>query len=127
VAAALDTRRVRTSAVISWVAIFADAEEKALENTHQFMWMAGEFTCVAHPVWGNPAGYYSPSQRQMFVKMVAGRPETARATGYAAPFEQQVAELGIVGGTPKTVIEKLKIVLEAMQTSILALWPATAK
>jgi alkanesulfonate monooxygenase SsuD/methylene tetrahydromethanopterin reductase-like flavin-dependent oxidoreductase (luciferase family) len=41
---------------------------------------------------GNPAGYHSPSQRQMFVKMVAGRPEAAWATGYAAPFEQQVAD-----------------------------------
>ena len=105
----------------------AETEEKALENARQFMWMAGEFTGVGHPVWGNPAGYYSPSQRQMFVKMVAGRPESAWATGYAAPFEQQVAELGIVCGTPKTVIEKLKIVLENMQTGILALWANDGK
>ena len=51
-----------------------DTEEKALENARQFMWMQGEFTGLAHPVWANPAGYFSPSQRQMFVKMVAGRP-----------------------------------------------------
>src|SRR6201987_3982486 len=34
-----------------------DTEEKALENARKFMWMQGEFTGLAHPVWANPAGY----------------------------------------------------------------------
>ena len=38
-----------------------------------------------------------------------------------------MAELGIVCGTPKTVIAKLKIVLEQMQTGILALWANDGK
>ncbi|MBV8704951.1 MAG: LLM class flavin-dependent oxidoreductase, partial [Acetobacteraceae bacterium] len=30
-----------------------DNEEKALRNARQFMWMQGEFTGLAHPVWAN--------------------------------------------------------------------------
>src|SRR3989442_3405196 len=41
----------------------AETEQKAIENAKQFMWMQGEFTGLAHPVWANPAGYFSPSGR----------------------------------------------------------------
>src|SRR6267143_5456201 len=39
----------------------AETEEKALANARQFMWMQGEFTGLAHPVWSTPSGYFSPS------------------------------------------------------------------
>ncbi len=42
----------------------ADTEEKALANARQFMWMQGEFTGLAHPVWSSPSGYFSPSLPQ---------------------------------------------------------------
>src|SRR3982751_5730132 len=45
-----------------------DTEEKALQNARQFMWMQGEFTGLANPVWANPAGYFSPSGRRGFVE-----------------------------------------------------------
>ena len=32
----------------------ADTEEKAERNAKEFMWMRGEFTGLAHPVWGSP-------------------------------------------------------------------------
>ena len=38
----------------------SDSEEKAERNARQFLWMQGEFTGLAHPVWANPSGYFSP-------------------------------------------------------------------
>ena len=40
----------------------AETEEKAIENARQFMWMQGEFTGLAHPVWSTPAGLRQPGQ-----------------------------------------------------------------
>ena len=34
----------------------SDSEEKAEKNARQFLWMQGEFTGLAHPVWSNPSG-----------------------------------------------------------------------
>ncbi len=48
----------------------AETEEKALENARQFLWMQGEFTGLAHPVWSTPAGYYSPENRRAFVEFL---------------------------------------------------------
>jgi tetratricopeptide (TPR) repeat protein len=78
------------------------------------MWMSGEFVGLAHPVWGTPSGYGSSTQRRMFVSLVAGKEQWVG--GYSAPFEQQVAELGIVCGTPKTVVKKLKTILDTTLT-----------
>ena len=65
----------RTAATCSRVHV-ADTEEKALKNARQFMWMQGEFTGLAHPVWASPSGYFSPSEhRRGFVEFAAGRGE----------------------------------------------------
>ena len=40
----------------------AETEEKAIENARQFMWMQGEFTGLAHPVWSTPVGLRQPGQ-----------------------------------------------------------------
>ena len=53
----------------------AGHEEKALQNARQFMWMQGEFTGLAHPVWANPSGYFSPSGRRGFVRVRGGTGE----------------------------------------------------
>ncbi len=55
-----------------------DTEEKALQNARQFMWMQGEFTGLAHPVWANPSGYFSPSGRRGFVEFAVGRAKNPR-------------------------------------------------
>ena len=96
----------------------SDTEEKAINNAKQFRWMQGEFTGLAHPVWSTPSGYGSPSNRRNFVQFAAGRMSNPRNV----PFEQQVADLRIICGTPKTVVPKLRKILEETRPGILALW-----
>src|SRR5690242_4173426 len=75
-----------------------DNEEKALANARQFMWMQGEFTGLAHPVWANPSGYFSPTGRRNFVEFAVGRAVNPRG---APTFEEQLATTMIIAGTPK--------------------------
>src|SRR5919112_6154869 len=97
----------------------AETEEKAIQNAAQFRWMQGEFTGLAHPVWSTPSGYGSPSNRRAFVEFAAGRAINPRGN---TSFEQQMADLRIIAGTPKTVVAKLKRILEQTRPGILALW-----
>ena len=97
----------------------SDNEEKARENAKQFRWMQGEFTGLAHPVWSTPSGYGSPTNRRAFVEFAAGRAINPRGN---TSFEQQVEDLRIIYGTPKTVVAKLKRILEQTRPGILALW-----
>jgi alkanesulfonate monooxygenase SsuD/methylene tetrahydromethanopterin reductase-like flavin-dependent oxidoreductase (luciferase family) len=96
----------------------AETEEKALANARQFMWMQGEFTGLAHPVWSSPSGYFSPSYRTAFVEYAVGR----RANPRGAAFEDQLRNQQIVAGTPKTVIPKLRRLLEETRPSIMGFW-----
>jgi alkanesulfonate monooxygenase SsuD/methylene tetrahydromethanopterin reductase-like flavin-dependent oxidoreductase (luciferase family) len=97
----------------------SDSEEKAEKNARQFLWMQGEFTGLAHPVWANPSGYFSPSLRRNFVEFAVGRAENPRGR---PTFEQQVADGRVFFGTPKTVIPKLRRVLEETRPSIYGIW-----
>src|SRR5215468_7317269 len=97
----------------------SDSEEKAMANARQFMWMQGEFTGLAHPVWSSPSGYFSPSYRKAFVESVAGRSASPRAR---PSFEQQLKDTMIVAGTPKTVIPTLRRILEETRPGIMAIW-----
>jgi alkanesulfonate monooxygenase SsuD/methylene tetrahydromethanopterin reductase-like flavin-dependent oxidoreductase (luciferase family) len=96
-----------------------DTEEKAMQNARQFMWMQGEFTGLANPVWANPAGYFSPSGRRGFVEFATGRAKNPRG---AMTFEEQIASTMIIAGTPKQVIERLKYVVENTRPGIMAIW-----
>src|SRR6201985_1119221 len=93
----------------------SDSEEKAIENARQFRWMQGEFTGVAHPVWANRGGHFSPSARRGFVEFAVGRAINPRGN---PPFEQQVADTMIIAGTPDQVIERLKYVVEQTRPGI---------
>jgi alkanesulfonate monooxygenase SsuD/methylene tetrahydromethanopterin reductase-like flavin-dependent oxidoreductase (luciferase family) len=97
----------------------AETEEKALANARQFMWMQGEFTGLAHPVWSTPSGYGSPVNRRAFVEFASGRAKNPRGR---PPLEGQLKELMIIAGTPKTVIANLRILLEETRPGILGLW-----
>src|SRR5215813_9840661 len=97
----------------------SDTEEKAIENAKQFRWMQGEFTGLAHPVWSTPSGYGSPENRRAFVEFASGRSKTPR---YRPELEKQMADLRIIAGTPKTVVPKLRKILEETRPGILALW-----
>jgi alkanesulfonate monooxygenase SsuD/methylene tetrahydromethanopterin reductase-like flavin-dependent oxidoreductase (luciferase family) len=97
----------------------SDSEERAIENAREFRWMQGEFTGLAHPVWSTPSGYGSPTNRRAFVEFSAGRRPNPRGI---TSFEQQMADLRIIAGTPKTVVPKLRKILEETRPGILALW-----
>src|SRR4029077_20728059 len=97
----------------------AETEEKALENARQFLWMQGEFTGLAHPVWSTPAGYYSPENRRAFVESSIGRSTSPRAR---QALEGQIKEMMIIAGTPKQVIAKLRELLEQTRPGIFAFW-----
>ena len=60
-----------------------------MQNARQFMWMQGEFTGLAHPVWANPSGYFSPGAARNFVEFAVGRAENPRGR---PTFEEQVAD-----------------------------------
>ncbi|MGH7154340.1 MAG: LLM class flavin-dependent oxidoreductase, partial [Acetobacteraceae bacterium] len=96
-----------------------DNEEKAIRNARQFMWMQGEFTGLAHPVWANPAGYFSPSGRRAFVEFAVGRAKNPRGQ---MSFEEQLASTMIIAGTPDTVIPRLKTLIEQTRPGIMGLW-----
>jgi alkanesulfonate monooxygenase SsuD/methylene tetrahydromethanopterin reductase-like flavin-dependent oxidoreductase (luciferase family) len=96
----------------------ADTEEKAERNAKEFMWMAGEFTGLAHPVWGSPTGYGSPSNRKALVETAAGRRPLVRPPA----LNQRRLEHTFVWGTPDQVIKQLKTVLDNNRVGILALW-----
>ena len=81
--------------------------------------MQGEFTGLAHPVWSTPSGYSSPSNRRAFVEFSAGLRQNPRGQ---TTFEQQMADMRIIAGTPDQVVAKLKIILEQTRPGILALW-----
>ena len=89
-----------------------------MANARQFMWMQGEFTGLAHPVWSSPSGYFSPSMRKAFVEYAVGR----RSNPRGAAFEDQIRDQQIIAGTPKTVITKLRRLLEETRPSILGFW-----
>jgi alkanesulfonate monooxygenase SsuD/methylene tetrahydromethanopterin reductase-like flavin-dependent oxidoreductase (luciferase family) len=97
----------------------AETEERAVANARQFMWMQGEFTGLAHPVWSTPSGYSSPDNRRAFVEFATGRSKNPR---YRPPLEKQMEELMIIAGTPKQVIAKLRILLEETRPGILGFW-----
>jgi alkanesulfonate monooxygenase SsuD/methylene tetrahydromethanopterin reductase-like flavin-dependent oxidoreductase (luciferase family) len=97
----------------------AETEEKALENARQFLWMQGEFTGLAHPVWSSPAGYGSPDHRRAFAEFSVGRSKSPRAR---PGLEKQLDDLMVIAGTPKQVIAKLRILLEETRPGILGFW-----
>jgi alkanesulfonate monooxygenase SsuD/methylene tetrahydromethanopterin reductase-like flavin-dependent oxidoreductase (luciferase family) len=93
----------------------AETEEKAEANARQFMWMEGEFTGLGHPIWALPTGYVSASVRRM-------RLEMGHKNFPALPFEKQSEDLTIIWGTPKTVVRKLRRIMEETRPGIFALW-----
>ena len=97
----------------------AETEEKAIENARQFMWMQGEFTGLAHPVWSTPAGYGSPENRRGFAEFATGRGKNLR---YRPSLEQQLKDMMVIAGTPKQVIAKLRVLLQETRPGILSFW-----
>jgi alkanesulfonate monooxygenase SsuD/methylene tetrahydromethanopterin reductase-like flavin-dependent oxidoreductase (luciferase family) len=102
----------------------ADDEATAIKNAREFTWMQGEFTGLAHPVWANPAGYFSPSGRRAFVEFAVGRSQNPRG---AMTFEQQLESGMIMAGTPKQVLPRIRHLLEETRPGIMAVWAQDGK
>jgi alkanesulfonate monooxygenase SsuD/methylene tetrahydromethanopterin reductase-like flavin-dependent oxidoreductase (luciferase family) len=102
----------------------AETEEKALKNAREFTWMQGEFTGLAHPVWANPAGYFSPGGRRGFVEFAVGRAINPRGN---MSFEEQLQSGMIMAGTPKQVLPRVRELLEETRPGILAVWAQDGK
>ena len=101
-----------------------ESEQQAIDNAREFTWMQGEFTGLAHPVWANPAGYFSPSGRRQFVEFAVGRSKNPRG---AMTFEEQLASGMIMAGTPKQVLPRLRHLLEQTRPGILSIWAQDGK
>jgi alkanesulfonate monooxygenase SsuD/methylene tetrahydromethanopterin reductase-like flavin-dependent oxidoreductase (luciferase family) len=86
--------------------------------------MQGEFTGLAHPVWANPAGYFSPSGRRGFVEFAVGRSQNPRGN---MTFEQQLESGMIMAGTPSQVLPRIKHLLEETRPGIMAVWAQDGK
>ena len=99
----------------------AETEEKAMQNAREFMWMQGEFTGLTHPLWAAPAGYLGEWARRSLAEYRVGR-QSKQMTQFAQPFEKQVESMSIIAGTPKQVVEKIRVILEETRPSILAFW-----
>jgi alkanesulfonate monooxygenase SsuD/methylene tetrahydromethanopterin reductase-like flavin-dependent oxidoreductase (luciferase family) len=97
----------------------AETEEKAIRNAREFMWMQGEFTGLTHPVWAAPSGYLGTWARKAMAELRAGY---THVRGVNASLEKQMQNLTLIAGTPKQVIEKLRIIMEETRPSILALY-----
>ncbi len=98
----------------------SDSEEKAEKNARQFLWMQGEFTGLAHPVWANPSGYFSPHAAPQLrrVRGRAGgepaRPADLRAAGRRRP--------DLLTARRRRSFPKLRRVLEETRPSIYGIW-----
>ena len=82
------------------------------------MWMQGEFTGLAHPVWSNPPGYFSPQHRRGFVEFAVGRAENP-AAGHLRAADGERADHRRHAEDGHRRMRKL---LEAARPSIVALW-----
>ncbi len=102
----------------------ADDEATAVRNAREFTWMQGEFTGLAHPVWANPAGYFSPTGRRAFVEFAVGRSQNPRG---AMTFEQQLESGMIMAGTPKQVLPRIRHLLEETRPGIMSVWAQDGK
>src|SRR5262249_1696603 len=63
--------------------------------------------------------YFSPERRRAFVEFAVGRATSPRGR---ASFEEQIDNMQIIAGTPKTVVPKLRRILEATRPGTMALW-----
>jgi alkanesulfonate monooxygenase SsuD/methylene tetrahydromethanopterin reductase-like flavin-dependent oxidoreductase (luciferase family) len=91
----------------------ADTEEKALEHAREFLWMRGEFTGVAHPIWNSPAGYTSWESRRARLRRI----------GFMRTTLQDQLDAGtIIAGTPDQVLPRIRIWLEETRPGTLIFW-----
>jgi alkanesulfonate monooxygenase SsuD/methylene tetrahydromethanopterin reductase-like flavin-dependent oxidoreductase (luciferase family) len=115
--------------------VVAETEEKATELGRGFVY-GGGFGSFARPEWMFPPGYNSKEATKRLAKQFTD-PRTGAEILHFTPGEvdvekiksgieknyQSSRDLGlIIAGTPKTVIERLRHLLETLRPGILAFW-----
>ena len=118
-----------------------DTMEKAMENAKEFMWMAGEFSGLAHPVWSAPSGYLwgavdSPAaiaRRRVTVERTNGRTGARgmKAAGGGADtgltLQGHLDDLTWVMGDPEHVVKQLRKVLERNRPGTVAFYASDGR
>ena len=115
--------------------VVAETEEKATELGRGFVY-GGGFGSFARPEWMFPPGYNSKEATKRLAKQFTD-PRTGAEILHFTPGETDVQkikagietnyqssrDLGlIIAGTPKTVIKRLRTLLETLRPGILAFW-----
>jgi alkanesulfonate monooxygenase SsuD/methylene tetrahydromethanopterin reductase-like flavin-dependent oxidoreductase (luciferase family) len=115
--------------------VVAETEEQATELGKGFVY-GGGFGAFARPEWMFPPGYNSKAATKRLAKQFTD-PRTGAEILHFTPGETDVQkvkagietnyqssrDLGlIIAGTPKTVIERLRHLLETLRPGILAFW-----
>jgi len=100
----------------------ADTDEKAYEEGKNFYWQLGTSFGVTPPHWQAPPGYITKaaaSGAREQARTVAG---TITPGGPSLPYDEAQATYQIITGSPKTVIEKLKNVIDLIDPGYVVLW-----
>ena len=100
----------------------ADSDEKAYEEGKNFYWQLGTSFGVTPPHWQAPPGYITKaaaSGPREQARTVAG---TITPGGPSLPYDEAQATYQIITGSPKTVITKLKDVIDLIDPGYVVLW-----
>ncbi len=88
--------------------------DKARAIAADFTWMMGDTIGLGNPAWNAPTGYSSFDARQARIKALKE---------YSVPIEQQFENLTLIAGTPKEVIQGIRIWLEETRPGMLIFMP----
>jgi alkanesulfonate monooxygenase SsuD/methylene tetrahydromethanopterin reductase-like flavin-dependent oxidoreductase (luciferase family) len=107
-----------------------ETEEKAEEVGRKYLsgvsnpFIAGNNSAVSQGIQDLPGHSSADSRKRRQQIFGIGSSVTAASTGSTirAPYEQQTANLSIISGTPKTVIPKVRRVLETLRPGQVFFW-----
>ena len=93
----------------------ADSDERAYEEGKNFYWQLGKVFAPRPSHWQSPPGYTSRASR-------ISRQPTSTPSAIEISYEQALEVGQMVVGSPDTVIEKLKHVVDGVNPAWLVLW-----
>ena len=119
-----------------------DSEAHAVRNAQEFMWMAGEFTGLSHPVWSAPSGYLwgAPDSSAAIARRKRTVERTNRRAGAlplragsgsdtadAETIQHHRDELTWILGTPDQAVDRIREVLERSRSGIISFYATDGK
>ena len=101
----------------------SDSDERAYEEGKHFYWQLGTSFGISHPHWMSPPGYSTRAAKQTArgQRRVVERRNVTSA-GADARYDEAQETSQIVTGSPDTVIEKLKKIVDIVDPSWLVIW-----